>query len=77
MPRLDGRIEVSGTIRFKSAFHLGTGEGGRAGTDKGALVGADGTPLLPGSSVKGVFRSTAERLAHLLGLTACLLEPES
>ena len=34
---------------------------------------ASGEPYIPGSSIKGKLRSTAEELAQYLGLKACLL----
>ena len=72
---LFNRVKISGTIEFLTAFHLGTGKEGESMTDLGVLVDIDGTPLIPGSSLKGAFRSTAERIAHLINLESCFLNP--
>jgi CRISPR-associated RAMP protein (TIGR02581 family) len=39
----------------------------------GVVLTASGEPYIPGSSIKGKLRSTAEELAQYLGLKACLL----
>jgi CRISPR-associated RAMP protein (TIGR02581 family) len=72
--RLESRILVKGTIRFNTAFHIGSGEGGAAASDMGVLMDPGGRPILPGSSLKGVFRSTAEALSDHLGMTTCFLD---
>lgn len=74
---LKKRHEVKAVIVFDSAFHLGSGEAGSAATDMGVLTDPFGDPLIPGSSLKGVFRSTAEALAGHLGMRACFLEKEN
>jgi CRISPR-associated RAMP protein (TIGR02581 family) len=74
--RLDRRLKVTGMIEFRTAFHLGSGGEGAGASDLGVLTDHEGTPLLPGSSLKGVFRSTAESLAEHLGMRACFLERE-
>jgi CRISPR-associated RAMP protein (TIGR02581 family) len=65
------RIRVE--IEFETAWRIGSGREGDAGSDLGVLRDADGMPLLPGSSLKGRLRGTCERLAHLLGASACML----
>lgn len=55
-----------------TALHIGSGRPGVV-TDSGVVTTPLGEPFLPGSSLKGKLRSTAERLAPHLGLTACLL----
>ncbi len=68
---------VTGTIVLESALHVGTGRPGRAASDHGVLLDPDGRPVIPGSSLKGVLRSTAESLAGHLGMKACFLAGEA
>ncbi len=65
------RVELE--IEFLTAWRVGSGEEGET-TDLGILLDPDGRPVLPGSSIKGVFRSCCERLAGSLGMSACLLD---
>lgn len=74
MNTLHKRVCVSGMLVFKTAFHIGSGREGDLATDMGVLKGVDGSPVLPGSTLKGNFRTFAERLAPHLGLTACELD---
>lgn len=68
------KIRVTGRLFFETAFHIGSGREGELATDMGVLLEPDGRPILPGSTLKGNFRATAERLAGYLGLSACLLD---
>ena len=68
------KIRVEGTLLFETAFHIGSGKEGELATNMGVLLEHDGRPILPGSTLKGKFRSLAERLAGHLGLGACLLD---
>ncbi len=68
------RVKISGKIIFDSAFHIGSGREGILATDMGVLLDERDRPILPGSTLKGLFRTTAERLAPHLDLTACLLD---
>jgi len=70
------KVRITGDLVFKTAFHIGSGKEGEMSSDMGVLLDPDGTPLLPGSSLKGSFRTFAERLAPHLGLTACLLDTD-
>lgn len=72
--KLDKRLEIKGRIRFETAFHIGSGSGGAGASDMGVLLDHGGQPVLPGSSLKGVFRSTAEALAEHLGASTCFLD---
>ena len=74
MNTLHKRVCVSGLLEFKTAFHIGSGREGDLATDMGVLKGVDGSPVLPGSTLKGNFRSFAERLAPHLGMSACQLD---
>ncbi len=72
---LESKVHITGKLTFDTAFHIGSGQEGEMATDMGVLLEqGSGVPILPGSSLKGKFRSTAERLAGLFGMTACLLD---
>lgn len=73
---LERRVSISGTVRFDTAFHIGSGREGLLATDMGVLLDPFDRPILPGSTLKGLFRTTAERLAPHLDLTACLLDAD-
>jgi len=70
------KIRISGELFFDTAFHIGSGREGELATDMGVLLEPDGRPILPGSTLKGNFRSFAERLAVHIGLDACLLDSD-
>lgn len=68
------RVRITGKIVFDTAFHIGSGREGILATDMGVLLDEHDHPILPGSTLKGLFRSTAEQLAVHLDLTACLFD---
>ena len=68
------RVKITGNLTFETAFHIGSGKEGELATDMGILKELDGSPVLPGSTLKGNFRTFAERLSEYLGFTACLLD---
>lgn len=70
---LQRKLLVTGVIEFQTAWRIGSGREGEI-SDLGVLLTPDGRPVLPGSSLKGVLRSTCERLAHALDLSACQLD---
>ncbi len=70
----DKKVRISGKLVFDTAFHIGSGREGELATDMGVLLDPDGFPVLPGSTLKGSFRTFAERLAVYLNQTACLLD---
>lgn len=74
MLSLRHRVVIEGVLSCRTALHVGSGEEGVAAADKGVMKSGDGVPFVPGSSLKGVFRSTAERLAEFVGMSACGLE---
>jgi CRISPR-associated RAMP protein (TIGR02581 family) len=71
---LQKKVRISGVLSFETAFHIGSGKEGELATDMGVLKELDGRPILPGSTLKGNFRTFAERLAQYLGLTACIFD---
>ena len=72
--RLKTRYLVRGTIRFETAWRIGTGREGQTMSDLGLLLDPEGLPVLPGSSLKGKLRATCESLSHALNLRACGLD---
>lgn len=68
------KIRITGALTFDTAFHIGSGKEGDLATDMGVLKDEQGWPVLPGSTLKGKFRATTEKLAGYLGASACLLD---
>jgi CRISPR-associated RAMP protein (TIGR02581 family) len=68
------KVRITGTLVFDTAFHIGSGKEGILATDMGVLKDAQGWPVLPGSTLKGCFRATAERVASYLSFSACMLD---
>ena len=60
------RIKVELEILFKVAFHIGSGLEGNAGSDNGIVTDKEDYPYLPGSTLKGIFRSNVEKLLGAL-----------
>lgn len=72
------RTWFSGVIETRTALHVGTGTVLSTATNAPILRGADGRPLIPGSSVKGALRAASERLLRALGQRACVVfSPDS
>ena len=67
---LDNRLIIQARLVMDSALHIGSGEESGS-VDAGIVLDRDGHPYIPGSSLKGVLRSEAERAAALLGQTGC------
>ena len=65
------RYFFRGTINFLTAFHIGASAGIKERVDNPVLTDVYGNPVIPGSSLKGLIRSCAERSAETLGLGAC------
>lgn len=68
------KVRITGTLFFETAFHIGSGKEGELATDMGVMRDHEGFPVLPGSTLKGCFRATVERLAQYLGRSACMLD---
>ena len=62
-----------GKLVLQTALHIGGGTTDATTTDSPVVRTPDGMPYIPGSSFKGVFRSTVEKLAATIGLDTCLL----
>lgn len=71
------RYVFKGELTMLSAMHIGGGKMQFSSTDSPVVRTATGEPFIPGSSFKGVFRSTVEKIAAVLpGLETCQLFDE-
>lgn len=66
--RLTRRYLFTGELVLRTALHIGGGDARMGSTDSPVVRRADGQPFIPGSSLKGAFRSAVERLAATLEL---------
>jgi CRISPR-associated protein Csm3 len=73
MPSFERRYVFTGQLTLTTALHIGGGRGTLAPTDSPIIRGPDLKPFIPGSSLKGSFRSTVEKLASAANLTPCEL----
>lgn len=71
MRTFERRYVFTGRLVFTTALHIGGGRGTLSPSDSPILLGPDGEPYIPGSSLKGSFRSMVEKLAPSVGLRAC------
>lgn len=69
---------VQGQLQFTTAMRIGGPTDQYSTTDSAVLRTPGGQPFIPGSSMKGVFRSTVERFVAGLGgnIWSCLLEDD-
>ena len=64
----------TGKLELKSAMHIGGGKINLRGTDSPVVLTPERRPFIPGSSFKGVFRSTVEKLVGAIpNQTTCSL----
>lgn len=70
------RYLFRGTLVLETGLHIGTGDATSTPSDAPVIRTPDGRPFIPGSSFKGAFRSTVERLAPTLGVKSCALMAE-
>ncbi len=68
------RFLFIGHLKLQTGLHIGSGWTQGTPTDNPIVRTPDGKPFIPGSSFKGAFRSTVEKLATTVGLQSCLLE---
>lgn len=63
-----------GKVELKSAMHIGGQKINLRGTDSPVVLTSEGFPFIPGSSFKGVFRSSVEKLVGAIpNQTTCSL----
>ncbi|MFN3479770.1 MAG: CRISPR-associated RAMP protein Csx7 [Thermodesulfovibrionales bacterium] len=74
--RLDNRYFFRGKLILENEMHIGSGRGDGT-TDALVVKDFNGIPYIPGSSLRGVLRSTIERIASSIGLNPCLLEEDN
>jgi CRISPR-associated RAMP protein (TIGR02581 family) len=66
MNTFERRYVFRGSLELQTALHIGGGGELLGVSDSPILRGPDGKPFIPGSSFKGAFRSTVEKLAGVL-----------
>lgn len=71
------RYRFTGRLLTDTALHIGGGRNPNSATDSPILRDGLGRPLIPGSSLKGAFRATVERLLpNLPTFSSCQLTPD-
>lgn len=76
--KLTSRYFFEGQLVLLSALHVGGGKLRYNNTDSPVVRTAGGDPFIPGSSFKGVFRSSVEKiLASLEGFEPCQIFDQS
>ena len=63
--KLDCRYFFEADVHLKTGLHIGTGRDGDY-TDAPVMRTSEGIPYIPGSSVKGILRQAADKVAHLV-----------
>ncbi len=66
--RLTRRYVFIGDLVLQTAMHIGGGDTTLGTTDSPVIRRVDGQAFIPGSSLKGAFRSTVEKLAATLSM---------
>lgn len=74
MLTFERRYLFTGKLTLTTALHIGGGRGTLSASDSPILRGTDQRPFIPGSSLKGSFRSIVEKLVPALPtLRTCAL----
>ena len=77
MREIHRKYIFTGKLELKSGMHIGGGQINLRGTDSPVVLTPEGDPFIPGSSFKGVFRSTVEKLVSAIpNRKTCFLSPE-
>ncbi|MEC4685201.1 MAG: CRISPR-associated RAMP protein Csx7 [Nitrospirota bacterium] len=79
MDRLDNRYIITGELELLTPMSISSGKANPE-TDSPFIRTMNGTVYIPGSSLRGAFRSTVERILASLGntkLTSCILFEDS
>ena len=66
MREMHRKYVFTGKLELKSGMHIGGGQTNLRGTDSPVVLTPEGDPFIPGSSFKGVFRSTVEKLVNVI-----------
>jgi CRISPR-associated RAMP protein (TIGR02581 family) len=72
-PTLERRYLFTGVLALQTALHVGGSWTAGSPSDSPVIRTPEGLPFIPGSSFKGAFRSTVEKLALAAGLSSCAL----
>ena len=71
--KLNNRYILTGRVIMDTALHIGSGDSSFE-IDAAVIKDAYGKPFIPGSSFKGILRSTVEKIIpNIPGLTTCAL----
>lgn len=70
-PVLERRYLFTGVLVLQTALHIGGSWTVGSSSDSPVIRTPEGLPFIPGSSFKGAFRSTVEKLALATGLQSC------
>lgn len=74
LEKLNDRYLFTGQLVMESGLHIGGGRDTLTTTDSAVMKYIDDRPYIPGSSMKGAFRSAVERIsASLPGVRTCAL----
>ena len=73
---IDTLYVVEGVLINEAPLRVGKGAGGLGEVDLPVIKLPDGRPYIPGSSIKGALRSTAEALVRSSGGRACEPDPK-
>lgn len=68
------RYLFTGDLVLTTGMHIGGGTAELSASDSPVIRTPDGQPYIPGSSFKGSFRSTVEKLTPAVGLQSCALQ---
>lgn len=73
---IQNRYKYTLTVKLTAPLHIGGNFDDANETDLPVIKTAGGKPYIPGSSLKGIFRTASERLSHLLpeAATVCFLD---
>src|SRR5438128_1151186 len=69
--KFEHRYVITAQLVLDTSLHIGGGRATAAPTDSPVIRGPDLKPFIPGSSFKGAFRNTVEKLAWAVGLHSC------
>ena len=77
MRKMHRKYIFTGKLELKSGMHIGGGQTNLRGTDNPVVLTPEGDPFIPGSSLKGVFRSIVEKLVGAVpDRSTCFLSAE-
>ncbi len=74
--QFEKRYLFHGTLTLQTGLHIGGRETIFSPSEHPVIRTPDGQPFIPGSSFKGAFRSTVEKLAPSAGIWSCGLDKD-